>query len=300
LEIQYADYAMWQREWLRGEVLDRQLAYWKKQLADAAHSSGVPTDRPRPRVQLHKGACSSTFVPKNVADSLKNLSQNENATMFMVLLTVFQALLSFYSGKKDLLVGVPVANRNQPGLEPLIGFFVNTLVIRGQMQSDLSLRKIIAQTRETCLDAYIYQDIPFDKLVEALQVERDLSRHPLIQNMFVLQNAPVGELSMEGLTLSYADSQAQQSHYDLHLAAFESEQGLGFTMTYDTDLFDESTIRNMLSDYESLLKRIAADPDITLGEYEMAYALENNRRRELEARKFKQESGKQLKNLRRK
>ena len=181
LTIQYADYAVWQREWLQGEVLERQLAYWRDRLAGAPPTLDLPTDRPRPATQDHAGATHHFTVGKDIAERLASLGRREGATLFMTLLAAFQLLLSRYSGQRDISVGTPVANRRRLELEGLIGFFVNTLVMRTDLSGDPSFRALLARARETVLGAQAHQDLPFERLVEELQPTRDVSRDPLFQ-----------------------------------------------------------------------------------------------------------------------
>ena len=199
LAVQYADYAVWQRDWLQGEVLDRQLAYWREKLADAPPTLDLPTDRPRPARQDHAGATHGFMVSRDVTERLAGLGRAEGATLFMTLLAAFQLLLSRYSGQQDVSVGAPVANRRRLELEALIGFFVNTLVMRTDVSGDPSFRGLLARVRETALGAQAHQDLPFERLVEELQPTRDMSRDPLFQVMFVLQNAPKSGSALGGL-----------------------------------------------------------------------------------------------------
>ncbi|RYZ33547.1 MAG: non-ribosomal peptide synthetase, partial [Myxococcaceae bacterium] len=190
LPVQYADYAVWQREWLKDEVLEAQLAWWKQQLQGAPRALELPTDKPRPAVQTYRGDTRPLHWPKALWESVKGLAQRENATPFMVLLAAFQTVLGKYAGQDDVSVGSAIANRTRAETEGLIGFFVNTLVLRAKLTPEQSFRRLLAQVRETTLGAYAHQEVPFERLVEELQPERDLSRGPLFQVMFVLQNAP--------------------------------------------------------------------------------------------------------------
>ena len=187
LPIQYADYTLWQRQWLQGEVLESQLAYWREQLAGAPALLELPTDRPRPAVQRYAGAQQSLWVSPELLEQLKNLSQQEGVTLFMTLLAAFQVLLMRYSGQNDIVVGTPIANRTREELENLIGFFVNTLVLRTDLSGNPSFLQLLARVREVALQAYAHQDLPFEKLVEELQPERDLSLQPLFQVLFSLE-----------------------------------------------------------------------------------------------------------------
>src|SRR5215211_2833432 len=195
--VQYADYALWQRQWLTGEVLEEQLGYWKDQLAELPVLE-LPTDHPRPAVQTHRGARRSLTLPESLTRSLKELSRQEGTTLFMVLLGAFQALLARYSGQEDIAVGSPIAGRNQAETEELIGFFVNTLVMRTDLSGDPSFREVLSRVREVALGAYDHQDLPFEKLVEELQPERDLSRTPFFQVFFNMQNMDDTPIELRG------------------------------------------------------------------------------------------------------
>ena len=198
MPFQYADYAVWQREWLQGEVLDEQLLYWKKQLADVP-ALELPADYPRTIAESEHGARMSLILPQELSRRLKELGQREGATLFMTMLASFHLLLSRYTGQNDVAVGTPIAGRRWAETEDLIGFFVNTLVLRTAVSGSESFRELLAQVREKTLEAYAHQDVPFEKLVEELHPERDLTRTPLFQVMFVLQNAPQTELQIPGL-----------------------------------------------------------------------------------------------------
>jgi len=260
LAVQYADYALWQREWLQGEVLNRQLSYWKQQLEQAPVALELPTDRPRLPVQSHRGARQSFLLSAELSRGLQELSRKEGATLFMTLLAAFQVLLSRYSNQEDVSVGTPIAGRQQRETEGLIGFFVNTLVLRAQVRAEESFRELLRQVREACLGAYTHQEIPFEKLVEELGVEREMSRSPLFQVLFVLQNAPLPPISLPGLTLTVVDVENSTSKFDLLLAMTETEEGLAGTIEYNTDLFDASTIKRLHGHFENLLEAIVAQP----------------------------------------
>ncbi len=196
LPVQYADFAVWQRSWLHGEVLESEIAFWRRQLAGLPPLLELPTDRPRPAVQSFRGAARPVRLPAGLTRQVEALGRREGATLFMVLLAGFQALLARYSGQDDLAVGTPVAGRNRVEIEGLIGFFVNTLVLRGDLAGDPSFRELLGRVRETALAAYAHQDVPFEKLVEELAPERSLAHAPLFQVMFALQNAPGGSLEI--------------------------------------------------------------------------------------------------------
>ena len=260
LSMQYADFAKWQRAWLQGEVLDTQLAYWEKKLAGAPSMLELPTDRPRPTVQSYRGATTTLTLSKSVSDALKELSKAEGATLFMTLLAAFNILLSRYTNQQDILVGTDVANRNRHETEPLLGFFINQLVLRTDLSADPTFVELLSRVRETSLEAYAHQDLPFEKLVEAVQPERHLSRSPLFQTKLVLQNVPTGAFELSDLTLSTLEIENNTSRIDLTLAIKDGGEYLSGSLEYSTELFDESTVKRMLGHYTTLLESIAADP----------------------------------------
>ncbi|NER29540.1 MAG: amino acid adenylation domain-containing protein, partial [Symploca sp. SIO1C4] len=260
LPIQYADFAIWQRQWLQGDVLESQLSYWKEQLEDAPNLLSLPTDRPRPAVQTFRGRHQEFTLCAQLTSQLTKLSQEQSVTLFMVLLTAFEILLYRYSGQKDLLVGTPIANRNQSEIEGLIGFFVNTLVLRTQIEGNPSFKELLTQVREIAMAAYSHQDLPFEMLVEALQPERDLSYTPLFQVMFSLDNEILSQLNLMGLTLSPLRVESQTSKFDLTLSMENRADGLVGVWEYSTDLFDASTIERMTSHFVRLLEGIVSNP----------------------------------------
>ncbi len=274
LPLQYADFAAWQQEWLHGNVLEEQLDYWKKQLSGAPTVLELPTDRPRPAMQKFHGATERFAVPKDVAEQLLALSRQENATLFMTLLAAFNVLLYRYTGQRDILLGTPIANRNRAEIEDLIGFFVNTLVLRAQMEGDETFLSLLRQIRTTTLDAYAHQDLPFEKLVQELQPERDMSRSPLFQVMLILQNASRQAFELPGLTLSVFETKNRTAKFDLIMTLVEGTDGLAGELEYDTDLFDAATIKRMMGHFQTLLKSIAAHPEQRLTEHSLMAAAE--------------------------
>ncbi|MHC4593584.1 MAG: non-ribosomal peptide synthetase [Planctomycetota bacterium] len=258
LPIQYADFAVWQRNWLQGEVLETQLSYWQKQL-DGISVLQLPTDRPRPRVQTFNGACQSLELSSMLTGELNALSKREGATLFMTLLAAFQTLLYRYTGQDDIVVGSPIANRNRTEIEGLIGFFVNSLAIRGDLSGNPSFRELLERVRGVALGAYAHQDLPFEKLVEVLRPERDMSHTPLFQVMFALQNAPMEALELTGLTTTLLEQGSIKAGYDLEFYLWEKMEGLGGMLIYNTDLFDVATITRMMGHYQNLLKGIVSD-----------------------------------------
>src|SRR5229473_444132 len=268
LKIQYADYAVWQREWLQGEVLEEQLKYWREQLKDL-QALEMPTDHPRPAVASHRGACVPVQISGELLGSLKELSEQEGSTLFMVLLAGFQVVMSRYSGQEDVVVGTDVANRTRAELEELIGFFVNQLVLRVDLSGDPSVRELLGRVREVCLGAYTHQDLPFERLVEDLNPKRDLSREPLFQVKLVLQNAPFGELRMGGMELAGVPQEGVTAKFDLTLSVNENEEGLRGVVEYATDLFERETVERMLRHWERVLEEMVGKPEGRISELKM-------------------------------
>ncbi|HEX7733723.1 MAG TPA: amino acid adenylation domain-containing protein, partial [Ktedonobacteraceae bacterium] len=260
LPLQYADYALWQQNWLQGAALEAQLAYWKQQLQDAPLRLELPTDRPRPAVQTYQGAHHAFTFSQELSSALVTLSRREGATLFMTLLAGWQILLSRYSGQSDLLVGTPIANRSQRETEALIGCFINTLVLRGNLSGNPDFLAVLRQVRETTLGAYAHQDLPFEQLVEALHPHRDLSHTPLFQVMFVLQNIPSAEVALPGLRLSLLPIEQEIARFELTLIMQETEHGLRGMLEYNTDLFETGTIMRMAEHYQRLLEAIVSNP----------------------------------------
>jgi len=260
LPVQYADYAVWQRNWLSGPELERQLSFWRDALADAPALLPLPTDRPRPAAQSYRGSRWAHFVEPQLTAALKRLAQDESATLFMVLLAAFQVLLARYSGQTDVVVGSPVAGRRRSELEALVGFFANTLVLRAQCPAGLPFREFLAQVRASSLAAFAHQELPFERLVEALQPERQLSYSPVFQVMFVLQNTPwheqtVSHLDIEPGVIAPVDA----AKFDLTLSIAEHEDGLWANFEYNTDLFDAATVAGIAESFQALLHAIVND-----------------------------------------
>jgi amino acid adenylation domain-containing protein len=266
LLIQYADFAEWQRRWLSGEVLERQLAYWKAQLAGAPPDLKLPTDRPRPPIQSFRGRIETFEIEPDLAADLRKLSNESGTTLFMTLLAGFSVLLARYSDQRDLVIGSPIANRTHSELEPLIGFFVNTLALRIRIEDGLSLRELLARVRQGTLDAYAHQDLPFERLVDELQMERDLSRNPLFQVMFTLQNAPEGKRSLEGLEIEPVKSDVVSAQFDLVLDIWETDPTLRCVLEYSTDLFNRDTVAHLLRHYRNVLAQMVSNPEQTVSD----------------------------------
>ncbi|WP_138506146.1 non-ribosomal peptide synthetase, partial [Nostoc sp. PA-18-2419] len=261
LPIQYADFAIWQRNWLQGDVLQTQLDYWQQQLASAPALLSLPTDRPRPALQTFAGAYQQFALSVELTDKLVKLSQEQGCTLFMTLLAAYDTLLYRYTGQEDILVGSPIASRDRSEIEGLIGFFVNTLVMRSNLADNPTFSELLLRVREVALSAYAHQNLPFEMLVEALQPERNLSHSPLFQVMFVLQNVPISQLELTGLTISPLMVKSTTTKFDLTLVMENTASGLVGVWDYNTDLFDASTIERMTGHFVTLLEGIITNPE---------------------------------------
>ncbi|MHB1328062.1 MAG: amino acid adenylation domain-containing protein, partial [Gemmatimonadales bacterium] len=264
LPIQYGDFAAWQRDWLSESVLARQLEHWTRLLAAPLPTLDLPTDRARPPIQTFKGTTHRFEVPAELAARLKALGAEEDATAFMVLLAAFQAMLSRYTGQDDIIVGSPTAGRTRLETEGLIGFFVNTLALRTDLTGNPSFRTLLGRVREVALGAFQHQDLPFERLVEGLHLPRDLSRSPLFQVLFILQNTPVHPLALPGVVLEQIDVDAGAAKFDLTLSLAVQGEGYVGHLEYNTDLFDAATIERLGQHYVSLLSAAAATPDLPI------------------------------------
>ncbi|WP_164000301.1 non-ribosomal peptide synthetase [Pyxidicoccus caerfyrddinensis] len=276
LPVQYADYARWQREWLQGEVLERQLSWWKEHLAGAPPVLELPTDRPRPPVQSFRGALLRVPLPDALARALRQLSQREGTTLYMTLLAGFQALLARYSGQSDIVVGSPISGRNWREVEPLLGFFVNTLALRVDTGGGVSFRELLGRVRRACLGAFAHQDLPFEHLVDALQPTRDMSRSPLFQVMFVMPGTP-RPLALEGVTADELVFEPGVAKFDLTLFAWEQPRGLETYWEYNTDLYDEATVALMVGHYVWLLQAAVSEPGQRVDSLPLLGETERNR-----------------------
>ncbi|MEG4085165.1 amino acid adenylation domain-containing protein [Microcoleus sp. POL10_C6] len=279
LSIQYADFAKWQREWLQGEVLETQLAYWRQQL-NGISMLNLPADRPRPAIQSYRGKRQFLQLPKQLSEALETLSQREGVTLFMTMLAAFKTLLYHYAQQEDIVVGSPIANRNRSEIEALIGFFVNSLVLRTDLSGNPTFRELLNRVKEVALGAYAHQDLPFEKLVEELHPDRALNQNPLFQVAFALQNAPGNRLELPELTLSPQQLDVGTARFDLEFHLWErspnssgsnqspsnklwvdSSEGISGMVIYSADLFDEATICRMLGHFQTLLESIVANPE---------------------------------------
>ncbi len=272
--IQYVDFAVWQREWLQGEVLESQLAYWREALAGLPPALDLPLDRPRPAVRGSRGSSLPVSLTGGLAEGVRTLARREGATPFMVLLAGLQALLSRLSGQEDLAVGSPVANRNRIETEPLIGFFVNLLVLRGELSGDPDFRGLLSRARTAALGAYAYQDVPFEKVVEELVPQRDPSRTPLFQVSLALQNAAEVPPGLPGLRSELLETHAGGSRFDLTLLLRDTADGFPGSVEYAADLFDAATVERLLRHFETLLFTALAHPDRHVSELPLLTAQE--------------------------
>jgi amino acid adenylation domain-containing protein len=270
LKIQYADFARWQRSWLQGDVLEAHLDYWRQQLHSMPALIELPLDRPRPAVQTFRGARETVMLPAALTKSLRDLSRAEGVTLFMTLLAAFQTLLYRYKAQDHIGVGTDVANRNHTEIESLIGFFVNLLPLCADMRGNPTFQELLERVRKVTLGAYTHQDLPFDKLVEDLQPERHTSYAPLIQVLLVLQNVPIPAMELSGVSLKSMDFESKSSKFDLAMILQEvPDQGIIGNLMYNTDIFNASTIRQMIGRFETLLGSIVEQPAATLNDLEV-------------------------------
>ncbi|MEG4066492.1 amino acid adenylation domain-containing protein [Microcoleus sp. Pol11C2] len=279
LSVQYADFAKWQREWLQGEVLETQLAYWQQQL-NGISMLNLPADRPRPAIQSYRGKRQFLQLPKQLSEALETLSQREGVTLFMTMLAAFKTLLYHYAQQEDIVVGSPIANRNRSEIEALIGFFVNSLVLRTDLSGNPTFRELLNRVKEVALGAYAHQDLPFEKLVEELHPDRALNQNPLFQVAFALQNAPGNRLELPELTLSPQQLDVGTARFDLEFHLWErspdssgsnqspsnklwvdSSLGISGMVIYSADLFDEATITRLIGHFQTLLERMVTNPE---------------------------------------
>lgn len=274
LPIQYTDFTIWQRDRIQGEFLATQLNYWKQQLKGELPVLQLPTDRLRPKVTTFSGAKQYFKLSKALTDVLRQLSQREDATLFMSLLAAFNILLYRYTDQEDILIGSPIANRNRAELEGMLGLFVNTLVLRNNLSGNPSFRELLHRVREVTIEAYAHQDLPFEMLVEKLQLERDLSRNPLYEIMFVLQNTPTSVQEVSGLTLRTLEFDNGTAQLDIFLSISESQEGLTGCLEYNTDIFDSPTITQFIKNFQTLLENIVVNPEQRINELSLLTASE--------------------------
>ena len=274
LSVQYADFAIWQRRWLEEGGLESGLGYWKEQLAEIPEEMGLPLDRPRRAMQTFAGEACWLVLPAEQVAGLKRLSQENQATSYMTLLAGFAVLLSRYSGQEDIVVGSPIANRQEARLEELIGFFVNTLVMRTRVKAGMSLRELLGEVRRTALEAYRHQDVPFERLVEELSPQRSLNRTPVFQVMFALQNAPMESQRLKGLEVGAIGNEELRVRFDLELHAVERGEEIGLYWLYNKDLFDRWRMEQMARHYVRVLEAMVRRTDEAIGRVDVLTAVE--------------------------
>ncbi|MFZ1289539.1 MAG: amino acid adenylation domain-containing protein, partial [Melioribacteraceae bacterium] len=261
LELQYADYSEWQNNYLKGEVLEKQLQYWKNKLGNCNSLLELPTDRNRKPIYTNNGSSIERIISSEIINGLQKISNSENASLFMMLIAAFNVLLSRYSGQKEINVGTPIANRIEKETEKIIGLFINTLVINTKLDDGLTFRELLKQVRNTNLEAYEHQDLPFEMLVDALQPERNMSYSPLFQVMFILQNNPVSATNINEIEITMIDVDMGTSTSDITYSISPGENGASCSIEYSTDLFDENTMQRMFDDFEELLREVINNPN---------------------------------------
>ena len=299
LPIQYADYAVWQRQEFEGNMMASDLAYWKEKL-NGLPVLQLPTDYPRPTVQTFQGVQQSIILSQSLTNALKRLSQQQGVTLFMNLLAIFDTLLHWYTAQDDIVVGTDIANRNPPQTRELIGFFVNQLVLRVNLSGNPTFEALLARVRQVALEAYAHQEVPFDKLVEVLNPERTLGRTPLFQVKLVLQNAPISPLILPGLSTTVREIDSQTAKYDLLLNLTETEAGLVGWIEYSTDLFESASIVQLLVYFETLLQAVVKQPQLQLSELKEILTQADNRQQLVQRQARKKIYQQKLKQVQRK
>jgi hypothetical protein len=297
LPIQYADFAAWQRQWLQGDVLGKQLDYWKRQLDGAPTVLELPVDSPRPEVQSFRGASHYFTLDTRLSESIKVLSRSGGITLFMMLLAAFKLLLYCYTGQEDSVVGTDIANRTRQETERLIGFFANQLVLRTDLSGNPSFRQLLERVRVMTLGAYAHQDLPFEQLVKELKPKREPGRSPLFQIKFMLENEPAAPLALEGLTLHHLPVEHRVAKFDLLLTLVNASDGLRGSLEYNTDILKHATIVRLLRDFQALLSSIVRQPDAKLSIFKEELAEAEKQRLIALEREFKLGLVRKLKNV---
>jgi non-ribosomal peptide synthetase component F len=272
LPLQYADFARWQRRALTEEVLQGDFEYWREHLRGSPALLQLPSDRPRPSVQSHHGSIENFTIDEALTRRIKQMCAGERVTLYMALLAAFQALLKRYTGTDDILVGTPVAGRNDPDLAELIGCFVNTLVMRGDLSGNPSFRELLQRTRAEALEAFAHQDLPFDHLLAKLKCERTRNHTPLFQIMCILQNAPKQVMRLPGLSIEEVELDSGLAKFDLTLEIVEQNGGLYCQFEYSSDLFERSTIQRMALHFQNLMSSAVEDPAAPISKFSMLSA----------------------------
>src|SRR6185437_2457555 len=264
LAIQYADYAQWQRNWLEGEVLRKQLAYWQEQLEGAPPYLDLPTDRPRPSYQSYRGGSIEFTLDEGLTQAAKGFAAENNLTLYMVLYAAFGMVLSRLSGQEEVVLGTPIANRQKPELEAMIGFFANTLALRIAVNPQLTIREFMQRIREVTLEAFAHQDAPFEQVVERIQPARSLNRNPIFQVMFVMQNAPKRQLQFPQVSVEVKDGQNESSMFDLLLLLEAGAERVSGVLNYSADVFDRETVARWVEQFKLAVGAIVRQPDARL------------------------------------
>jgi amino acid adenylation domain-containing protein len=296
LSVQYADYAVWQRSRLQGQRLEEEIAYWRQQLCDGPYVLNLPTDRPRPAIQTSRGAHQPLRFSQNLIDALRALGRQEETTLFMTLLAAYATLLHYYTQQTSIIIGTPIADRNQIETEELIGFFVNMLVMRTDLSGDPSFSELLRRVREVALGAYAHQSVPFEKLVEELKPPRDLSRNPLFQAAFTFDSSPAEDLKLAQLDIQPLEIEGRPTRFDLVVALRETEQGLAGAIQYNPDLFNSSRIIRMSDHFFILLERVLAEPHARLSELRAGLDEADRQHHDQQRQGFKQARSRTLKN----
>jgi hypothetical protein len=294
LTVQYADYASQERQWLQGEVLGKQLAFWREQLKGIPPLIDLPLDRPRPKARTFHGACEMLHIPLEALRSLRELARQEGVTLFMALMACYQAMLSRYSGQEQIAVGTDLANRTTPETERMIGFFINLLAVKTDLSGDPTFRELLARVREGLLEAYAHQEMPFDKIVQELQPERSTTHNPIVQVLFVMQNVPRPKRELAGLHLEGFEVPVKTSKFDMALFVAERPDELLGYWVYSTELFDQATIQRMLRHFGNLVHNAVSQPETRLSGLAMLSS-EEMERQEAEKKQRKQSQFKKLK-----
>jgi acyl carrier protein len=277
LELQYGDYAAYERQWLQGEVLEKYLAYWRQELAGAPPVLALPTDRPRSNARSFRGSCETVGLSGEISKLVKQLSRTEATTTFAVLMAAFQTLLWCYSGQTQIVVGTDVANRSAPEVESMLGFFVNILPIRTDFSGKPTFRDLLRRVRQCLLGAYAHQQFPFAKMVQEIQPGRGNRHNPLVQALFVFQNAPRTERALDGLQVNPFPLPVTSSKFDLAVFMAEGQDGLVGHWVYSTDLFERATILEISRRFQTLLEKIVVSPDTPLDNFDVLSVPEQSR-----------------------
>lgn len=299
LQIQYADFAIWQRRWLEGKELENQLRYWQQQLNNSITELNLPFDYPRPAIQTYKGEQQNFVLAKMELDKLKIIKNKEGITLFMTIIAAFNTLLHWYTNQEDIVIGTDIANRNQIETKELIGFFVNQLVLRTDLSGNPTFSEILQRVQQTSLDAYAHQDVPFDKLVEVLNPKRDLSRTPLFNVKLVLENTQNPTLKFSGLTITPIKVHKKSAQFDLLLELSETEQELCGAWIYSTDLFATATIARISANFKILLTEIATNPEIRLSELKSILLAADKQQRQAQTENYESRIQHSLKTIKR-